>query len=142
LELKDNAQNRIPPSTSDAADSPEVAYDFIRAFNEQDLDAFAETLHPEVELHSGRGIRKGVDEARRWATRAPDGVQQTIVVERAQVLPSDARRVVIVAIVRRWCWEDGSPAGEEPLEWVFDLADGLVRRWRPYDGHGTAVSEL
>ncbi|MGH2939581.1 MAG: nuclear transport factor 2 family protein [Solirubrobacterales bacterium] len=132
----------ISPDTLDVPDFLKVAYDFIRAFNEQDLDRFAGTLHPEIELHSGRGIRKGVDEARRWARRAPDGVQQTIVVEHAQPLSSGAHEVVVVAVVRRWCWEDGSPAGEEPLEWVFDLADGLVRRWRPYDGHGTAVTQL
>ena len=52
--------------------------EFIRAFNEGDLDAFVAVLDPEVELHSMRGLRKGLEAARLWATRPPGGVQQTI----------------------------------------------------------------
>ena len=33
--------------------------EFIRAFNERDLDAFVAVLDPGVELHSMRGVRKG-----------------------------------------------------------------------------------
>ena len=33
--------------------------EFIRAFNERDLDAFVAVLDPDVELHSMRGLRKG-----------------------------------------------------------------------------------
>ena len=55
--------------------------EFIRAFNERDLDAFVAVLDPEVELHSMRGLRKGREAARLWATRAPGGVQQTIELE-------------------------------------------------------------
>ena len=33
--------------------------EFIRAFNERDLDAFVAVLDPEVELHSMKGVRKG-----------------------------------------------------------------------------------
>ena len=47
--------------------------EFIRAFNERDLDAFVAVLDPEVELHSMRGLRKGVEAARLWATRKPGG---------------------------------------------------------------------
>ena len=46
-----------------------------------DLDAFVAVLDPEVELHSMRGLRKGVEAARLWATRKPGGVQQTIELE-------------------------------------------------------------
>ena len=38
-------------------------------------------LDPEVELHSVRGLRKGIEAARLWATREPGGVQQTIELE-------------------------------------------------------------
>ena len=55
--------------------------EFIRAFNERDLDAFVAVLDPEVELHSMRGLRKGREAARLWATRPPGGVQQTIELE-------------------------------------------------------------
>ena len=47
--------------------------ELIRAFNERDLGAFVAVLDSEVELHSGRGLRKGVEAARLWATRGTRG---------------------------------------------------------------------
>jgi len=59
--------------------------EFIRAFNERDLDAFVAVLDSEVELHSMKGLRKGPESARLWATRPPGGVQQTIEVDELQL---------------------------------------------------------
>lgn len=107
--------------------------EFIRAFNEQDLAAFASVLHPEVELHSGRGLRRGAAEAREWATKKPGGVQQTVILDRLLVLGWGNGEVAIVEITRRWVWaEDGSPAGEDEIEWLFTFCGGLVRSWRPW----------
>ena len=55
--------------------------EFIRTFNERDLNGFVAVLDPEVELHSMKGLRKGREAARLWATRAAGGVQQTIELE-------------------------------------------------------------
>jgi len=116
---------------------PETVREFIRSFNEQDLEAFAAVLHPEVELHSGRGLRRGVAEAREWATKKPGGVQQTVILD-ALLMPGWGNGgMAIVEITRRWVWaEDGSPAGEEEMEWLFTFHGGLVRSWRPYDRRG------
>jgi limonene-1,2-epoxide hydrolase len=115
--------------------------EFIRAFNERDLDAFVAVLDPEVELHSGRGLRKGVEAARVWATREPGGVQQTI--ELAELyeegLESGGGRAVAL-IRRRWQWEeDGSEAGVEEMAWAFELRDRRVRSWRPYEDRNAAL---
>jgi limonene-1,2-epoxide hydrolase len=110
--------------------------EFIRAFNERDLDAFVATLHPDVELHSGRGLRKGIDAARLWATRGPDGVQQSIVLDELYEDPDRA----VALITRAWHWaEDGSPAGRDEMAWLFELRDGRVRSWRPYDDRSEAL---
>jgi limonene-1,2-epoxide hydrolase len=110
--------------------------EFIRSFNERDLDAFVGVLDPGVELHSGRGLRKGIDAARIWATRAPGGVQQTIELEE---LHEETDRAV--ALIRRvWHWdEDGSPAGEEEMAWYFELQDRRIRSWRPYEDRAEAL---
>jgi hypothetical protein len=106
---------------------PDPIREFIRAFNEGDLDAFVRVLHPEVEIHAARGLRRGVEAARIWATRAPGGVQQTIVLGELWEEPDRA----LAHVTRRWHWdEDGSPAGEDELVWVFELRDGLVSSWR------------
>jgi limonene-1,2-epoxide hydrolase len=109
--------------------------EFIRAFNERDLDAFVEVLDPEVELHSGRGLRKGVEAARLWATREAGGVQQTIELEELYEEGLEGGGGTAVAlIVRRWHWEeDGAAAGEDEMAWAFELRERRVRSWRPFD---------
>jgi ketosteroid isomerase-like protein len=105
-------------------------------FNERDLDAFVATLHPDVELHSARGLRKGVEAARLWATREPGGVQQTIVLDE---LYEETDRAVAL-ITRRWRWaDDESHAGEDEMAWLFELVDGRIRSWRPFEDRQEAL---
>jgi limonene-1,2-epoxide hydrolase len=110
---------------------------FVRAFNERDLDAFVETLDPEVELHSMKGLLKGREAARLWATRKRGGVQQTIEMEE---LYEDVDRAVAM-IMRRWHWDDdaGEFAGEDEMAWVFDLHEGRIRSWRPFEDRAKAL---
>jgi limonene-1,2-epoxide hydrolase len=115
--------------------------EFIRAFNERDLDAFVEVLDPEVELHASRGLRKGREAARVWATRAPGGVQQTIELEQLYEEGLEGGGGTAVALIRRrWRWdEDGSAAGEDEMAWVFELRGRRVRSWRPYEDRAAAL---
>jgi hypothetical protein len=115
--------------------------EFIRAFNERDLDGFVAVLDPEVELHSSRGLRKGVEAARLWATRKPGGVQQTIVLDELheEGLEGGEGRAVAL-ITRRWHWdEDGSAAGEDEMAWAFELRGHRVRGWRPFEDRAEAL---
>jgi len=110
--------------------------EFIRAFNEGDLDGFAETLHPDVEIHASRGLRKGVEAARLWATRAPGGVQQTVICDELWEEPDRA----VALVTRRWHWEeDGSLAGSDEMAWAFELDAGRVRSWRSFEDREEAM---
>lgn len=104
---------------------------FVQTFNERDLDGFVDTLDREVEIHSMRGLRRGREEAREWATRAPGGVQQTIEVVGAKA--ADDR--VLLEIDRVWRWdEDGSHASTDEMSWLFEVGqDGLITSWRPFE---------
>ena len=83
-----------------------------------------------------KGLRKGREAARLWATRAPGGVQQTIDLDD---LHEDADRAVAL-VTRRWHWaEDGSPASEDEMAWLFELRDGRVRSWRPFEDRAEAL---
>lgn len=111
--------------------------EFIRAFNERDLDAFVEVLDPDVELHSMKGLRKGREAAREWATRKPGGVQQTIELEE---LYEDGGGSAVALIRRVWRWaEDGSFASAEEMAWLFELRDHRVRSWRPFEDRAAAL---
>jgi len=115
--------------------------EFIRAFNEGDLDAFTAVLDPEVELHSGRGLRKGIEAARVWATRTEGGVQQTIELEELYEDGTEGGGGRAVAlIVRHWHWsEDESVAGIEFMAWAFELRDRKILSWRPFDSREEAL---
>jgi limonene-1,2-epoxide hydrolase len=115
--------------------------EFIRAFNERDLDAFVAVLDPDVELHSGRGLRKGREAARVWATREAGGVQQTIELEQLYEEGLEGGGGRAVALIRRqWRWEeDGSEAGVDEMAWVFELHDRKVLSWRPYEDREEAL---
>jgi limonene-1,2-epoxide hydrolase len=115
--------------------------EFIRAFNERDLDAFVAVLDPEVELHASRGLRKGQEAARVWATRAPDGVQQTIELEQLYEDGTESGGGRAVALIRRhWHWaEDGSEAGVDEMAWFFELHNHKILSWRPFDDRDEAL---
>jgi ketosteroid isomerase-like protein len=119
----------------------DTARAFIDAFNRGDLDTFAATLHPQVELHAGRGLRRGVVAARAWATRTPGGVQQLILVDELRERGDRA-----LALIRReWWWDDqeessAGPARVEEMAWLFELRDGLISSWRPFDDREEALA--
>jgi limonene-1,2-epoxide hydrolase len=115
--------------------------EFIRAFNERDLDAFVEVLDPGVELHSGRGLRKGVEAARLWATRERGGVQQTIVLDELyEEGLEDGGGTAVALIVRGWHWdEDGSAAGADEMAWLFELRERRILSWRPFEDRAEAL---
>ena len=115
--------------------------EFIRAFNERDLDAFVAVLDPEVELHASRGLRKGREAARVWATRPPGGVQQTIELEQLYEDGTEGGGGRAVALINRhWHWEeDSSLAGVDVMAWFFELRDHRIRSWRPFDDRAEAL---
>jgi limonene-1,2-epoxide hydrolase len=114
--------------------------EFIRAFNERDLDAFVSVLDPEVELHSMKGLRKGREAARLWATREPGGVQQTIELDELFEDGTESGRGRALALIRRvWRWaEDGAHASTDEMAWIFELHDHRVRSWRPFEDREVA----
>ena len=113
--------------------------EFIRAFNEQDLDAFVAVLHPDVEIHAARGLRRGVAAARLWGTRAPGGVQQQIEID--ELYEDEFLGVALAMITRRWHWdEDGTEAGADRMAWLFELRGGAVRSWRSYEDRDEAIA--
>ncbi len=87
-----------------------------------------------------KGLRKGRDAARLWATRASGGVQQTIELDELFEDGTESGRGSALALIRRvWRWdEDGSAAGEDEIAWLFELHDHRVRSWRPFEDREAA----
>lgn len=104
--------------------------EFVSTFNRSELDAFVELLDSEVEIHGMRGLSKGRDEARTWATKKPGGVQQTVLIQ--SVEQSGDR--ILLNVKREWRWEeDDELAYTDDLAWLFELRDARVLRWQPFE---------
>lgn len=88
-----------------------------------------------------KGLRKGRDAARMWATRKPGGVQQTIELEELYEDGTEGGHGSAVALIRRvWRWaEDDSFANAEEMAWLFELRDHRVRSWRPFEDRAAAL---
>jgi limonene-1,2-epoxide hydrolase len=110
---------------------------FIGGFNDQDFDLFLSVLDPQVELHTLKlGRITGHEEARRWATKQPGGLQQQLVI--VDLLP---RGDQVVALLRQqWRWEDGGEVAEEnDAAALFTLRDGRIVRWKPFADRAEAL---
>jgi ketosteroid isomerase-like protein len=111
---------------------------FYEAFNEEDLDAFVDTLHPQVELQTARGLQIGIVEARAWATRSPAGdLWQRYVIEDL----ADHGSSHVVALVRKqWWWKQANElAHDEQAAALFTFIDGLIARWQPFTDRAEAL---
>jgi hypothetical protein len=122
---------------SGADPEPAVAA-FIDAFNAEDLDALAAAVSEKVEIQGRRGLVRGREEARTWATRAPWGeLHQRLVLDgvRADGHPP-------VALVRRqWVWPKDKIADEQELGVLVTIDDeGLICRWQPFDDRAEALA--
>jgi hypothetical protein len=133
----------------DPTNRVEVVERFYDSFNAQRLDDFVDTLHPEVELQTARGLREGREEAREWATKNPaGGLEQRIVIEDVRTDEGGAHAVALIR--RQWWWRrevhdhpshDGSgPAHEEPLAALFTFRGGLIARWQPFEDRAEALA--
>ena len=123
-----------------APDGANVVLAFINAFNRQDLEALAKVLHPEVVIHASRGPRRGIDDALGWARRVETGdLEQWVELDHIDV---DGDRAV--ALIRRQWWWRGQDelAREDEMAWAFELRDGLVVSWRPFDDREAAKATL
>ena len=116
----------------------EAVRTFIEGFNDQDFDLFLSVLDQEVELHTLKlGRITGHDEARRWATKQPGGLQQHLTIE--DLLRNGDH---VVALLRQeWRWEGGDEVAEEnDAAAVFTLREGRIVRWRPFADRAEALS--
>lgn len=133
---------RDPGGVGAEAEAEAAVRGFYEAFDGQDLDAFVGWLDPEAELITARGPRYGRDAARAWATRATTGeLEQHLVLEQVRV---KAGGVAALARYRRqWWWRDSDElAREDEMAAVFELRDGRILRWQPFDNATEALAVL
>jgi hypothetical protein len=67
-------------------------------------------------------------------------VQQTIELEELFEDDTESGGGRALALIRRvWRWdEDGSPAGEDEMAWLFELREHRICSWRPFENRKSA----
>jgi ketosteroid isomerase-like protein len=113
-----------------AGPSPALARRVLDALGRCDVDDFAALLHPDVEIHTARGVRHGSDEAIAWARSAYDHLDRRYEIEELHVA---GERVLVVAQVQ-YVWRESGEIGDStPVAIAIDAENGKLRRWRVFD---------
>ena len=82
-----------------------------------------------------KGLKKGREEARAWATKTPGGVQQTVLIESCE----EREGRILMKVRREWRWEeDDELAYTDELSWLFNLRGGRISRWQPFQDEAEA----
>ena len=104
----------------------ELARQVLEALSHGDLPAFADLVHPDVEIHTARGVYRGTDAATEWARKRYEHLQRHFVIDRLVEKGSTVRADVRTQYVWR---ESGLVGDERPAVIDLGFADGKLIRW-------------
>ena len=113
-----------------------MARDVLDALGRGDVERFARLLHPEVEIHTARGVRRGREAAREWASKGYEHLQRRYEIEDMHVAGGD----VLVDAQVQYVWRESGEIGDSSrIAVVMCFEDGWLRRWQVYDDRGEGL---
>ena len=109
-----------------AESSVELARRVLEALSRGDVAAFAALVHPEIEIRTGRGVRRGRDEAEEWALKRYEHLERRYAIEELR----DRGDEVLALVRTQYVWREGGLVGDEE-QTAIELAfrDGKLVRW-------------
>jgi ketosteroid isomerase-like protein len=121
----------------------EVARRWGEALNKRDLDALDHLAHDHYELHNpgttGGGVRRGVDEVRRWAEGFFDA-WQTYSLEVERIIDAGETVVVLGRVRAR-----GKTSGvtlDAPRAYIHTIRDGRLARTQVFNDHAEGLEAV
>jgi ketosteroid isomerase-like protein len=115
---------------ADAGPSTGRAREVLEALSRGDSERFARLVDPEVEIQTARGVRRGADEAREWASSTYDHLERRYEVEEMHVAGED---VLVLAQVQ-YVWRESREIGDStPVAVAMRFVGGKLRSWRVHD---------
>jgi ketosteroid isomerase-like protein len=115
---------------ADAGPSTGRAREVLEALSRGDSERFARLVDPEVEIQTARGVRRGADEAREWASSTYDHLERRYEIEEMHVAGED---VLVLAHVQYVWLESGEVGDSTPVAVAMRFVGGKLRGWRVYD---------
>ena len=102
----------------------------LESLGRGDVDAFARLLHPDVEIHTSRGVRRGTQEAREWASRTYEHLERRYEIEEMHV----AGGTVLVLAHVQYVWRESGEVGDSaPVAIALEFDQGKLRRWELHE---------
>jgi ketosteroid isomerase-like protein len=95
-----------------------------------DAAGFAALVHPEVEIHTARGVRRGREEAEAWAEPKYEHLERRYRVDELHVA---GEHVLVLGRVEYVWKEGGKIADSTRVAIALDFEHGRLRRWRFHD---------
>jgi ketosteroid isomerase-like protein len=109
-----------------APSSTELTRQVLAALSRGDVPAFAALVHPDVEIHTARGIYRGADAAEEWAQKRYEHLERQFAVDRLEAQGDE----VLARVRTQYVWrESGLVGDEEPTVIELAFADAKLIRW-------------
>jgi ketosteroid isomerase-like protein len=109
-----------------AKSSAELAREVLGALSGGDVQAFAALVHPEIEIRTARGVRRGGEEAEEWAQKRYEHLERRYAIDQMRVDGDD----VLVLVRAQYVWRDSGLVGdEEPTVIELGFERGKLIRW-------------
>jgi ketosteroid isomerase-like protein len=107
-----------------------IARQVLDALGHGDVEGFVRLLHPDVDIHTARGVRRGTEEARDWASRTYEHLERRYAIEEMHV----AGESVLVLAQVQYVWrESGEVGNSAPVAVELAFERGRLRRWQVHD---------
>jgi ketosteroid isomerase-like protein len=109
----------------------ELARRVLEALSHGDVPGFTALVHPEIEIRTARGVRRGADQAEEWARKRYEHLERHYAIDRL-----DVKGDRVLALVRtQYVWrESGLVGDEEPIAIELVFRDGKLISWAFREG--------
>jgi len=117
----------------------ESARHILEALSAGDIDSFVELLDPAVEVETQRGVRRGVEQVRRWARSKFEHLERRYETDEVH----EAGNTVVALVQVHYVWRESRQIGDTSIVGiVFEFREGRLLRWRLYEDPMEALEEL
>ncbi len=128
-------------ATPAPADPRSLARRVIDAINGGEEGELRELVAEDVEVHTGRTVRRGPDEALAWAHKLFDHLDRRYAIEDFHPGPADASTVGVGTV--DYVWREGGAIGDSsPIALELAFAEGCLQRVVVHEDTDAALAHL
>ena len=121
------------------SDNVELVRTAINALGHEDPEGFGALVHPDVEIETARGVRRGQEAAIEWASKRFDHLIRRWGVD--EIREAGDRLLVLGCV--QYVWREDERVGDQtPTSIGFELEDGQIRAMRIYESVEEGVEKF